>query len=138
MYNIITTQNKTHTRDKYFETGQKVESPKDFSTQKTVLFGIIALSSVLLLNVPMLIQGTYAYGTSSDEFFDESVETRNLVRNSFIKNVDGTERPVNSTDSDEFKLLDERSDKRNSFSYEHPNKINEKTEYVKADVVSKR
>ncbi|MCV0410511.1 hypothetical protein [Nitrosopumilus sp.] len=95
-----------------------VDTPKLYTVRKTALFGMFSLLSVLLLNVPTMLENTYAYGSDGFESL-ESIDERSLARNHFI-----TGSPIDPSqiaeyyDSNRSEALEERTNLRNHFSYE--------------------
>lgn len=79
-------ENKTKKHSTCFYIENDVETPQLFTMKKTALFGMFSLLTILILNVPILVENTYAYGTNSNE---ESLKTdgESLARNYFNHNV---------------------------------------------------
>lgn len=111
MFSCNTTQNKSKKYIGCFDIEYEVQTPALFSMKKTALFGLLSVLTILMLNVPIWIEGTYAYGIG-----DNSVPETSLVKNHFI-----TGSPVHPNlvidDLNGSEALEERTNQRNHFSY---------------------
>lgn len=116
MFNVIK-QNKTSTSKGYSSAECKVVTPQHFTMKKTALFGIFSLLSILLLNVPILLENTYAYGTEDHDDL-KPLDEKSWVRNHFITGSPVHPNLVPDDDLSDFSLLEERANVRNHFSYE--------------------
>ena len=91
------------------------ESPKLFSVRKTAMYGMIALLSVFMINIPTMLENTSAYATGLDTILETS-------ENSLIRNHFDTGSPVHSNlifahEQDGFTLLEERTNMKLHFQY---------------------
>lgn len=114
MFSCNTTQNKSKKYIGCFDIEYEVETPKLFSMKKTALFGLLSVLTILMLNVPIWIEGTYAYGIGDNSV---SAET-SLVKNHFITGSPVHPNLVMDDDLNRSEALEERINQRNHFSYE--------------------
>ena len=94
-----------------------VESPKLFSVRKTAMYGMIALLSIFMINLPTMLENTSAYATESDTILETSEHS--LERNHF----DLYESIHSDHDSEYgnngFSVLHEKTNLKKHFSYGH-------------------
>ena len=108
-----TSQSKTRQYTAYFGVNCPVDSPKLYSIRKTALFGMFSLLSILLINIPVILENTYAYG--EDSF--ETSEERSSIRVHFI--IGSPVHPNLILDDDLHNLwsVEERTNLKKHFSY---------------------
>ncbi|MCV0409931.1 hypothetical protein [Nitrosopumilus sp.] len=108
-----TTQNKSNKYIGSFDIEYEAETPKLFSMRKTVLFGMLSILTILMLNVPIWVESTYAYGIEGSSVSDEV----SLVRNHFVTGSPVHPNLVIDNDLSRSEALEERTNQRNHFSY---------------------
>ena len=117
MYNYQN-QNKTQKHKTCVDIEYEVETPKLYTVKKVALFGMFSLLSILLLNVPIMLENTYAYGVDGYED-PESTDEESLVRIHFVTGSPVTSNQITEYyDSNSSEALEERTNQRNHFSYE--------------------
>lgn len=110
-----TTQNKFKKYIGCFDIEYEIETPKLFSMKKTALFGMLSILTMLMLNVPIWMENTYAYGIEDNsELLDEA----SLVKNHFTTGSPVHPNLVTDDDLNRSEALEERTNQRNHFSYE--------------------
>lgn len=117
MYNYQN-QNKTKKQKTCVGIEYEVERPKLYTMKKVVLFGMFSLLSILLLNVPIMLENTFAYGIDGHEN-PEYIDKESLVRIHFVTGSPVTSNQITDYyDSNSSEILEERTNQRNHFSYE--------------------
>ncbi|MCV0409738.1 hypothetical protein [Nitrosopumilus sp.] len=117
MYNYQN-QNKTQKHKTCVGIEYEVERPKRYTVKKAALFGMFSLLSILLLNVPIMLENTYAYGIEGHED-PKSIDEESLVRIHFVTGSPVTFSQIaDYYDSNSSEILEERTNQRNHFSYE--------------------
>ena len=92
-----------------------VESPKLFSVRKTAMYGMIALLSIFMINLPTMLENTSAYATESDTILETSEHS--LVRIHFDAGSPVHPNLVLAHEQVGFTPLEERTNMKNHFSY---------------------
>ncbi len=91
------------------------ESPKLFSARKTAMYGMIALLSVFMINLPTMLENTSAYATESDTILE--ISDSSLVRIHFDTGSPVHPNLVFAHEQDGFLMLEERTNMRLHFQY---------------------
>lgn len=101
----------------YFGVKYPVDTPKLFSMKKAALFGMFSLLSILLVNVPAILENTYAYGEDTFDTNFETSEGHSSVRVHFVIGSPVHPSLVLDDDSNSFVPLEERTNPKKHFSY---------------------
>jgi hypothetical protein len=112
-----TTQNKSKKYIGCFDIEYEVETPALFSMKKTALFGLLSVLTILMLNVPIWIENTYAYGIEGIGDSSESASEMSLVRKHFEIGSPVNPNLVADNDVDRTWAIEEKTKVRNHFSY---------------------
>lgn len=109
---------KTQRKSKKINYGTfTVESPKLFTVKKTAMFGMIALLSVFMINVPTMLENISAYATDIDEILETSEYS--LDRNHFVLYESIHADHDSEYGNDGFSVLHEKTNLKKHFSYGH-------------------
>jgi len=112
---MVNPQDKTHKSKKIVYATFTVESPKLFSVKKTAMYGVFALLSIFMINVPTMLENASAYATDNDEILQ--TYEHSLDRNHFGPGSPVHPNLVLAYDQGGFTALDERTKMKIHFSY---------------------